>query len=147
MVLGTDGGLYFSRDRGADWQHLENLPIDQFYAIGLDTRKPYRIYGGLQDNGSWGGVSRTHNPDGITVVDWFKIYGADGFYCRPDPDDPDTVYCEVQYGVSCRRVNVRLGVDTDVPRGRRTLSPALPQGRAQCALPLQLGLADPDLAA
>ncbi len=113
VILGTDGGLYFSRDRTAHWRHLENLPIGQFYAIGLDTRKPYRIYGGLQDNGSWGGPSRTRSPDGISVADWFKIYGADGFYCQPDPDDPDTVYCEAQYGF-LRRVNVRLGTEADV---------------------------------
>ncbi len=113
MILGTDGGLYFSYDRAAHWEHLENLPIAQFYAVGLDTRKPYRVYGGLQDNGSWGGHSRTQNSDGIGVADWFKIFGADGFYCQADPDDPDTVYCEGQYGF-LHRINVRLGGEADI---------------------------------
>jgi photosystem II stability/assembly factor-like uncharacterized protein len=113
LILGTDGGLYFSYDRAAHWEHLQNLPIDQFYAVGLDMRKPYRVYGGLQDNGSWGGPSRTRNADGVTVADWFRIFGADGFYCQPDPNDVDTVYCEGQYGM-LRRVNVRLGGEVDI---------------------------------
>ena len=113
LVLGTDGGLYFSYDRGGHWQHLLNLPLDQFYAVGVDMRKPYRVYGGLQDNGSWGGPSRTYSVEGITVADWFRIYGADGFYCQPDPNDADTVYCEGQYG-NLQRVNVRTGQDADI---------------------------------
>src|SRR5262249_47697679 len=53
LVAGCDGGLYFSYDRGASWEHVNNLPIGQFYAVGVDMRQPYRVYGGLQDNGSW----------------------------------------------------------------------------------------------
>jgi photosystem II stability/assembly factor-like uncharacterized protein len=124
LVLGTDGGLYFSYDRGGRWQHLLNLPIDQFYAVGVDMRKPYRVYGGLQDNGSWGGPSRTLSADGVTVADWFRIYGADGFYCQPDPNDADTVYCEGQYGM-LQRVNVRLGLDVEIaPRPPTKQTPA-----------------------
>ncbi len=124
LILGSDGGLYFSYDRGARWQHLENLPIAQFYAVGLDTRKPYRVYGGLQDNGSWGGPTRTHSPDGVGVADWFKVLGGDGFYCQADPDDPDTVYCETQYG-GLRRFNVRRGSEKEiVPRPPDAKTPA-----------------------
>jgi len=124
LVLGTDGGLYFSYDRGGRWQHLLNLPIDQFYAVGVDMRKPYRVYGGLQDNGSWGGPSRTLSADGVTVADWFRIYGADGFYCQPDPNDADTVFCEGQYGM-LQRVNVRLGLNVEIaPRPPTKQTPA-----------------------
>lgn len=113
LVLGSDGGLYFSYDKGQTWEHLKNLPLSQFYAIGVDMRKPYRIYGGLQDNGSWGGPSATRNAGGITIGDWFNVLGYDGYYCQIDPDDPDTVYCEGQYGIF-RRVNVRTWEMKDI---------------------------------
>jgi photosystem II stability/assembly factor-like uncharacterized protein len=113
LLLGTDGGLYISFDRGATWEHIRNLPIAQFYAIGLDSRKPYRVYGGLQDNGTWGGPTRTYSREGITPADWFRVYGADGFHVQPDPGDPDTVYAEGQYG-NLLRINVRSGETVEI---------------------------------
>jgi photosystem II stability/assembly factor-like uncharacterized protein len=113
LVLGNDGGLYFTYDRIANWEHLLNLPVGQFYAIGVDMRKPYRVYGGLQDNGSWGGSSATYDRAGITIADWFQILGFDGYYCQVDPKDVDTVYCEGQYGI-LRRINVKTGQSTDI---------------------------------
>jgi photosystem II stability/assembly factor-like uncharacterized protein len=108
LVLGNDGGLYFSFDRGENWEHLLNLPVGQFYAVGADMRKPYRIYGGLQDNGSWGGPSATFDTAGITVADWFRILAMDGYYCQVQPGDDDIVFAEGQYGV-LHRINVRTG--------------------------------------
>jgi photosystem II stability/assembly factor-like uncharacterized protein len=98
LVLGTDGGLYSSYNRGQGWTPIMNLPISQFYGIGLDTGTPYRIYGGLQDNGSWGGPSRNDSPLGILNSDWSRVLGFDGYHCRVPPDDPNTVYAEGQYG-------------------------------------------------
>src|SRR5262249_10344811 len=106
LVLGTDGGVYFSYDRGSTWEHLKNLPIAQFYAIAVARRKPYKVYGGLQDNGTWGGRSATYNSEGITVADWSRLMGADGFHCQVDPTDSDIVYAEAQYGRP-HRINVR----------------------------------------
>jgi photosystem II stability/assembly factor-like uncharacterized protein len=108
LVLGGDGGLFLSYDRGATWGHVKNLPIAQFYAAAVDTRKPYRVYGGLQDNGTWGGPSATHSAEGITLADWTRVMGGDGFHCQVDPADPDTLYAESQYG-GLTRVNVRTG--------------------------------------
>jgi photosystem II stability/assembly factor-like uncharacterized protein len=119
LILAGDGGVYFSYDRGATWEHVRNLPIGQFYGIGLDMRKPYRVYGGLQDNGSWGGPSRTHTREGITPADWVRILGADGFHCQVDANDAATVYAETQYG-GLHRLNVRTGEDIEIrPRPPR----------------------------
>jgi photosystem II stability/assembly factor-like uncharacterized protein len=113
LVLGSDGGLNYSHDKGETWEYLKNLPVAQFYAIGLDNRAPYRVYGGLQDNGSWFAPSATRDQAGITVADWVKVLGYDGYYCQIDPDDPDTVYVEGQYGI-LRRVNVRTWSLVDI---------------------------------
>jgi photosystem II stability/assembly factor-like uncharacterized protein len=113
LILGCDGGVNFSYDRGANWEHLKNLPIGQFYAVAVDLRKPYRIYGGLQDNGTWAGPSATRDPAGIALADWSNLMGFDGYYCQVDPTDADTVYCEGQYAI-LRRVNVRTGENRDI---------------------------------
>ncbi len=108
LILGTDGGTYHSIDRGGTWTHGKNLPLGQFYSVAVDTRKPYRVYGGLQDNGTWGGPSRTRNPAGIALDDWKRVLAGDGFQCQVDPTDPETVYAEAQYGRPVR-INVRTG--------------------------------------
>ncbi len=101
LLLGGDGGVNQSYDAGKTWEHLANLPIGQFYAVGLDQQKPYWAYGGLQDNGCWGGPTQTR--DGAIVNEhWTFVNGGDGFYCRVDPTDASTVYCESQYGAAVR---------------------------------------------
>jgi photosystem II stability/assembly factor-like uncharacterized protein len=103
LLIGTDGGLYVSYDRAAHWEFLDHLALGQFYHVAVDTRRPYRVYGGLQDNGSWGGPSQTLRPSGPTNADYHFIQGGDGFVCRVDPNDPDIVYSESQGGNMFRR--------------------------------------------
>lgn len=100
MFLGTDGGVYISNDRGATWIYCQNLPVGQFYHVAVDNADPYRVYGGLQDNGSWMGPSA--NPGGIGNGDWKGIYWGDGFWTVPDPNDSNTAYAEYQGGNSAR---------------------------------------------
>ncbi|MCS7016717.1 MAG: hypothetical protein NZM42_11450 [Gemmatales bacterium] len=121
LILGNDGGVYLSYDRGAHWEFLLNLPIAQFYAVGVDLRKPYWIYGGLQDNGSWGVPSATADVRGILMHDWIRVGGGDGFYCQPDPTDPATLFVEMQYG-RLQRVNLATGAVANI-------SPQAPKGQ------------------
>ncbi len=104
MLLGNDGGIHISRDRGRTWDFVNTIPLGQFYEIGFDLRTPYMVYGGLQDNGSWAGPSRTLFRQGISNEDWFRIGGGDGFYTQVIPNEPDTVYIESQNG-NLRRLN------------------------------------------
>jgi photosystem II stability/assembly factor-like uncharacterized protein len=103
MYLGTDGGVYISLDRGATWTFNQNLPVGQFYHVAADNKDPYSVYGGLQDNGSW--FAPSAKPGGITNGDWKAIYGGDGFWVTPDPNDPNTAYAESQGG-NAGRINL-----------------------------------------
>jgi photosystem II stability/assembly factor-like uncharacterized protein len=96
ILLGTDGGVYKSMDRGNNWFFLNSMPLAQFYHVSVDNDRPYNVYGGLQDNGSWMGPSRSIN--GIENRDWKGVGMGDGFHVYSDPTDPDIVYCEYQGG-------------------------------------------------
>ncbi len=98
LMLGNDGGLYFSYDGSKTWDFIDNLPIAQYYAIGLDGRDPYWIYGGTQDNGTWALPSRNNSQLGITNLDVLNVAYGDGFYAAVDPRDHRLVYCESQNG-------------------------------------------------
>ena len=106
LILGTDGGAYVSNDRARTWRHVRSLPVSQFYHVSHDMEWPYNVYGGLQDNGSWKGPSRS--PGGITSGDWQVIGGGDGFWAFADPQDANTLYVEYQGGM-LSRVNVATG--------------------------------------
>ncbi len=99
LRAGCDGGVYESFDRGTTWIFTPNLPVTQFYKLAVDSSEPfYYVYGGTQDNFSLGGPSRTTASSGITNYDWFVTRGGDGFQSQVDPEDPNIVYAESQYG-------------------------------------------------
>jgi photosystem II stability/assembly factor-like uncharacterized protein len=114
LILGNDGGLYVSKDRGRTFEMKRSLAIGQFYGVAVDNLHPYHVVGGLQDNGSWSGPVATPYPDGITIADWSRVAGADGFQCAYDAKDPFTVYVEGQFG-GILRVNL-LGERGPVPK-------------------------------
>jgi len=99
LVAGTDAGLYESFDEGTTWRHFPNLPISQFYKLGLDNAEPfYNIVGGAQDLGTLIGPSRTMNAEGVRNQDWYVPLGADGYDSHFDPEDPNIAYMEIQQG-------------------------------------------------
>ncbi len=108
MLLGCDGGLYVTYDRMDHWDHLNHLALGQFYDVTLDTRRVFHVYGGLQDNGTWGGPSRTLSQTGPINQDWFQVGGGDGFGAQVDRDDPDLIYFTSQNGAVGRR-HLRTG--------------------------------------
>ncbi|MDW3196486.1 MAG: glycosyl hydrolase [Cytophagales bacterium] len=109
MIAGSDGGLYETFDGGSFWRHFANLPISQFYKLGLDNSEPfYNIVGGAQDLGTLIGPSRTTSVEGILSSDWYVPLGADGYGSLFDPEDNNTAYMETQQG-NLQRLNVATG--------------------------------------
>ncbi|WP_460219480.1 glycosyl hydrolase [Psychroserpens sp. MEBiC05023] len=102
-LVGCDGGVYETFDAAKTWDFKENIPVTQFYKVAVDNDYPfYNVYGGTQDNFSIGGPSRVLTDHGITNFDWFITNGGDGFESQIDPNNPDIVYAQSQYGFLVR---------------------------------------------
>ena len=98
LMIGGDGGVGISRDKGAKWMWLPHLPVGQFYHVGVDMQTPYTVCGGLQDNNTWCGPSQVRSNDGSGNDDWFVVQGGDGFVGLIDPTNHRIIYAESQDG-------------------------------------------------
>lgn len=121
MIDGNDGGLGISSDRGLTWRFVTNLPLAQFYHVRTDMDRPYHVYGGLQDNGSWRGPSSLWEMGPIRNSHWIEVGFGDGFDTAPDPESSRRGYAMSQDGFL-----VRWNLDN----GERTyLRPPSPDGK------------------
>jgi photosystem II stability/assembly factor-like uncharacterized protein len=102
IIIGNDGGLGITHDRGETWRFVRNLPVAQFYHVAVDNDHPYHIYGGLQDNGSWRGPSEVWENAGIRNLHWQEVGFGDGFDTLPDPDNSRRGYVMSQGGFLLR---------------------------------------------
>lgn len=109
LMVGCDGGVYESWDKGQNWKYHANLPITQFYRVGLDNEFPvYNVFGGTQDNSTIYGPSRTLDRHGVRNSDWKLALGGDGFQARVDPENANIIYCQFQYA-GLNRYDKRTG--------------------------------------
>ena len=133
VLLGTDGGIYFSYDKAKTWDFQNNIPLGEFYNISYGIDKPYTVCGGLQDNGTWCGKAAVRhqefsygaNPNAaaLTNNDWFFVNGGDGFWVQIDPTNPNIIYSESQGGEASR---------LDLVSGRRrSIQPEAKEGTQQ----------------
>ena len=109
IIIGNDGGTFLSVDGAKTWRFLNNLPIEQFYQVAVDSSKPFNLGGGLQDNNGWYGISSNLNGRGVTGENWFTVAGGDGQYVVPAPSDPNIVYAESQ-DAYLKRLDLKTGL-------------------------------------
>ncbi len=127
LIIGGDGGVSISYDRGMTWLFRLNLPIGQFYNISANNQDPFLVCGGLQDNGSWCTPSASRSAYGISFKDAFNIGGGDGMHAVFDGDDR-TVLVSSQNGFTGRARPGQHGTADHRPRAcpRSAPSPAIP---------------------
>ncbi len=94
----NDGGIVISYDKGKTWrQFLNNLPLCQFFNVSFDMGTPFRVYGSMQDHGSFRGVV-TRTANGFAAVEWERAPGGEGSTHAIDPRNPNLVYSAGFYG-------------------------------------------------
>ncbi len=98
MIQGNDGGAYLSLDGGKTWRFLDGMPIEQTYSVAADSRTPYDLCTGLQDNSAWCGPSSSLADSVVSGQDWFTVVGGDGEYAVPAPSNPDIIYADAEDG-------------------------------------------------
>ncbi len=102
MIQGNDGGAYLSFDAGRTWRFLDGMPIEQSYMVGADSRTPYELCTGLQDNSGWCGPSSSLADKVVSGNDWYTVVGGDGEYTVPAPSNPDVIYADAEDGAIFR---------------------------------------------
>jgi photosystem II stability/assembly factor-like uncharacterized protein len=149
IMEGNDGGLDVSYDQGKSWDFVNTMATGLAYVVTADMRRPYYVYIGLQDNGSWGGPSSVRGRGGIMNSHWFGIGGGDGFYTAVDPTDYNMVITESQDG-NTNRYDLRVGRGQSIRpnagggrgrggRGGATGVAGAAGAEAQAAPPVQVG--------
>jgi photosystem II stability/assembly factor-like uncharacterized protein len=123
LIFGSDGGVNISYDKGKTSHHADNLPLTEFYAVGVDMEEPYNIYGGLQDHDSWKGPSNGWAGE-IALADWVTVGGGDGMYNCVDPTDSRWLYNNREMGTMWR-LDQKTGVQTTITPRRPAGAPSL----------------------
>jgi uncharacterized repeat protein (TIGR01451 family) len=110
VLIGNDGGVWFSPDRGgrpnasdplsaADFQNGDlnggGLQITQFTSIATNPNHPVRFWGGSQDNGT--------ERKSATSQFWFDVASGDGGQVLVDPTNFNYVY-GTYFGISPYRI-------------------------------------------
>lgn len=111
LILGNDGGIDMSYDGGQHFQKMDHQAVGQIYTLALDNAKPFNIYAGFQDNGTWKGSSAKD----WDKQKWKRLFGGDGMSIGVDTESNKVVYVGFQFGNQFR---LEDGVKSVRPRDK-----------------------------
>ena len=113
LVNANDGGVYVSYDAGENWRFFVDLPMVQFFNVNHDMGDPFRVYGSVQDHGSFSAeVDLSRGRNNLRPRAWDRAPGGEGSHHAVDPRDPNIVYSAGFYG-RIQRTNLATG-DTEL---------------------------------
>lgn len=116
LIDGNDGGVVMSYDGGKTWRlFTDNLPVATFFNVEFDNGTPLRVYGSVQDHGSYRAVvDLSKGRDKIPTQPFEETLGGEGTTHAIDKRDNNTIYASSYYGNLDR-------ADVNKPAQSRTL--------------------------
>jgi len=147
LLNANDGGVCVSYDAGENWNcWLDNLPAVQYFNVACDMREPFRVYGSVQDHGSYfGAVDLTHGRDQIEPVVFERAPGGEGSSHAIHPENTDLVFSAGFYGNIMR---TDMGRDDWMDHSESLLEGRYPEEsrlRGQWIAPFILSPHNPDI--
>ena len=148
LIKGFDQGLAVSYDKGRDWRYFQQeINVCQFFNVAYDMATPFKVYGSMQDHGSFRGpVDLSRGRDKIPAQEFEGAPGGEGSNQAIDPDHPEIVYSAGFYGTISRSEYGKPGPRPGYPFTKELL-PAVyenePALRGQWLAPFILSPHDP----
>jgi len=100
MLSGNDSGFRVTTDGGANWKRAQ-LPTSTFFDIAYDMDKPFRVYGSIQDHGSFRApIDLSNGVAGLKPITWENAPGGEYSEHAIDPTNPNLVYFASNTGAS-----------------------------------------------
>jgi photosystem II stability/assembly factor-like uncharacterized protein len=158
LVLGNDSGFRTSTDGGQTWRRAD-IPVGTFFSMAFDMDTPFRVYGSVQDHGSYRAVVDIRNGRAnLQPIAWENAPG--GEYCEHavDPRNPNILYSgkltRTDYSIAAParggagRGGAAGAAGAAGPLRDTSIRPAIAQGedplRMQVLAPILLSPHDPD---
>jgi photosystem II stability/assembly factor-like uncharacterized protein len=91
ILIAADQGATITVNGGQTWSSWYNQPTAQMFHVAADNRFPYWVYGGQQESGSAGVVSRSDYGE-ITFREWHTVGVEEYGYAAPDPLHPGIIF-------------------------------------------------------
>ncbi|MGD1008962.1 MAG: hypothetical protein ABR951_02300 [Candidatus Aminicenantales bacterium] len=150
LIKGFDQGVAVSYDKGRNWRYWQDgIPVCQFFNIAYDMGTPFKVYGSMQDHGSFRApVDLSQGRDKIPAQKFENAPGGEGSNQAIDPTNPNIVYSAGFYGTIMRSEYDKPGEFPGYPYTKELLPPPYenePRLRGQWLAPFILSPHNPNI--